>query len=1100
MIKKILLILAIFFILLGGFSFFNIERVDSVIVDDCPSLTKDYLIRNEYRCLPRGGSFCGAHVQKREYRSTQTCDCMGCGPISTYHTSPVNTSLESWQECNNRWRGVWVHRDAVEYSCQGRCLESIQNLKFNEKISPENVSLPAKITWNQVDGFRHRDKGPSYYFINIEDTNADPIDGIFSFEHFYETDNAQFPSGVSMPRFSAFVGTANDGQFIKEGRKYRFARPTPHRINRITSCYGQRWGRLHAGIDIGRQSSDGNHPVYNCIGGYGSKYGFANVCREFHSINAPPIYASAPGIIETMRYAGSAGNMVIINHSAFSFAGLSTSATPNSIKTRYLHLQSFSGGEHEGVRAGDRVTPEGTIRGTRRINTGRLDDEGRPIFENRDVQIRSDVIIGYMGSSGSSTGPHLHYDIIINGTRVDPLPLIAAPGGWLPSNLSCVRGLPPVAGFFDVLAVYANYQPKPNSLLYILTSDPHDEFHEGPSPDQPFVNSSPFTWKTIGNPFNVKIPVNNFMAGNCLLKPNRQHKGSIRACCDSEGNNCGPTRSFDIKTSNAPEALRTGVGEGTESNPEIVYNLEDANLRWCGTVFEEQLGTRIIELPPSRYEIQVQKKLPFLGLAFWQTYQCHPSLRKHDCVIKRHAISPDPPPTHVLNYEYLLFTKSNYAHYRWRVRACLGNDCPNWPNKWTYLAVSDDVVVPPPNLISPINDPDGRTPVGWPVDFRWGSVIGANSFIFEIFEGNSTTAILRKVIKVQDETGADPARIFTLTLPEFKIDTPYRWRVKSCWDDRGKENFCEKEWSEGKFRTTGRPPILISPLHAEANVLIPITLKWESVPGASSYVFTFSGEDVVVKNNEITLNHEKLVQGTNYYWSVSTCNDINGLECGPPSNGFFTTIKLTAPQNLSPETEFFTERHNIATIKWDKVLGANFYRLTVNCDNYDEIITATQADIPLKCIGDNFWTVKACIDPACNDSSQIASSSFTLTEGRRRGGLIPCGQRFNNPDTDKFGINEREPCQPRHLFVLLKRLIDLVLWELTPMALFLLMIWSAIVFYTSMGNINTITKIKSIWSAVGKGLIIMFFSWTLISFIVSVLGFRFGIYGQWFQI
>jgi murein DD-endopeptidase MepM/ murein hydrolase activator NlpD len=89
-----------------------------------------------------------------------------------------------------------------------------------------------------------------------------------------------------------------------------------------------------------------------------------------------PVYATADGTVKSAERAGEYGNLIVLTHDF----GLST---------RYGHLSRF------GVRAGQRV--------------GRGD------------------IIGYVGSTGRSTGSHLHYEILANGKLINPLQLLTKP-------------------------------------------------------------------------------------------------------------------------------------------------------------------------------------------------------------------------------------------------------------------------------------------------------------------------------------------------------------------------------------------------------------------------------------------------------------------------------------------------------------------------------------------------------------------------------------------------------------------------------------------------------------------------------------------------
>jgi murein DD-endopeptidase MepM/ murein hydrolase activator NlpD len=85
-----------------------------------------------------------------------------------------------------------------------------------------------------------------------------------------------------------------------------------------------------------------------------------------------PIYASGNGVIEKMGWEGGYGRYIRIRHA-------------NGYQTAYGHMSAFA----------------------RNINEGK--------------RVRQGQIIGYVGSTGLSTGAHLHYEIIVNGRHVDPM-------------------------------------------------------------------------------------------------------------------------------------------------------------------------------------------------------------------------------------------------------------------------------------------------------------------------------------------------------------------------------------------------------------------------------------------------------------------------------------------------------------------------------------------------------------------------------------------------------------------------------------------------------------------------------------------------------
>lgn len=110
--------------------------------------------------------------------------------------------------------------------------------------------------------------------------------------------------------------------------------------------------------------------------------------QKFHSgvdYAAPrgtAIYASGNGRVEMARYVNGYGNYVKIRHNS-------------EYETAYGHMQRFA----SGIRPG--------------------------------VSVRKGQIIGYVGNTGRSTGPHLHFEILRHGQRINPLKAAVATGNDL---------------------------------------------------------------------------------------------------------------------------------------------------------------------------------------------------------------------------------------------------------------------------------------------------------------------------------------------------------------------------------------------------------------------------------------------------------------------------------------------------------------------------------------------------------------------------------------------------------------------------------------------------------------------------------------------
>tara|TARA_B100001057_G_scaffold471541_1_gene533969 strand:- start:557 stop:1840 length:1284 start_codon:yes stop_codon:yes gene_type:complete len=106
---------------------------------------------------------------------------------------------------------------------------------------------------------------------------------------------------------------------------------------------------------------------------------------DFAAPTGTPIMASGSGTIKKAGWCGGGGNCVVIRHNS-------------TYQTIYAHMSKFA----KGIKKGTRV--------------------------------KQGQIIGYVGSTGKSTGPHLHYEVVVNGKKVNSQTLKLPSGKILKGN------------------------------------------------------------------------------------------------------------------------------------------------------------------------------------------------------------------------------------------------------------------------------------------------------------------------------------------------------------------------------------------------------------------------------------------------------------------------------------------------------------------------------------------------------------------------------------------------------------------------------------------------------------------------------------------
>jgi len=114
-----------------------------------------------------------------------------------------------------------------------------------------------------------------------------------------------------------------------------------------------------------------------------------------------------------------------------------------------------------------------------------------------------------------------------------------------------------------------------------------------------------------------------------------------------------------------------------------------------------------------------------------------------------------------------------------------------------------------------------------------------------------------------------------------------------------------------------------------------------------------------------------------------------------------------------------------------------------------------------------------------------------------RYGLLPCGAIIDDPTTS---WHETDSCELKHLFLLLQNLLNFALWKLVPLIIAVLVVATGAVFFFQFGGPGVLTKVRTIWSMVGKGVLILLFSWLFLNFLLGVLDFNINIFGRWYEI
>jgi murein DD-endopeptidase MepM/ murein hydrolase activator NlpD len=167
-------------------------------------------------------------------------------------------------------------------------------------------------------------------------------------------------------------GTTHTGIYFRDRDGDGYYTPAGESLRRSFLKSPLEFSRISSGYSRARR-----HPI---LGGVRP-----HLAVDYAAPHGTPIWAVADGVVEFAGWKGGNGKTVILRHRA-------------NFKTMYNHLSGFG----KGIRAG--------------------------------AAAKQRQVIGYVGSTGLSTGPHLDYRVIKNGRFVNPLKETFLPGRPIPPS------------------------------------------------------------------------------------------------------------------------------------------------------------------------------------------------------------------------------------------------------------------------------------------------------------------------------------------------------------------------------------------------------------------------------------------------------------------------------------------------------------------------------------------------------------------------------------------------------------------------------------------------------------------------------------------